>query len=103
MTELDDDLLELVTDFTRAGILKPKHIAKISARHTHAIKPASMVGSDIVALRRRLGVSQAVLAEQLNVRTAMVSRWETGKAKPSGPAMKLLALIAKKGIDAVSL
>ena len=59
-------------------------------------------GPDIVALRQREGISQAVLAIHLNVRTKLISDWERGVKHPSGPSLKLLALIRARGISAVA-
>jgi len=56
----------------------------------------------IAALRRREGVSQGVFAHYLNVRPKLVSEWERGEKKPSGPSLKLLALIKARGIDAIA-
>ena len=61
-----------------------------------------MSGQEILALREREGISQAVLALHLNVRTKLVSDWERGVKHPSGPSLKLLALIRVKGIGAVA-
>ena len=62
----------------------------------------TMTGADILALREREGISQAVLALHLNVRTKLVSDWERGVKHPSGPSLKLLALIRAKGIGAIA-
>ncbi|MBM3648931.1 MAG: DNA-binding transcriptional regulator [Alphaproteobacteria bacterium] len=56
----------------------------------------------IQALRHRTGVSQSVFARVLNVRPGLVSQWERGERKPSGPSLKLLSLIKSKGIQAVT-
>ena len=62
----------------------------------------TMTGADILALREREGISQAVLALHLNVRTKLVGDWERGVKHPSGPSLKLLALIRVKGIGAIA-
>ena len=46
----------------------------------------------IRALRAREHVSQTVFANYLNVTPNLVSKWERGEKRPSGPALKLLAL-----------
>jgi putative transcriptional regulator len=46
-------------------------------------------------------MSQATFALALNVSTILISKWERGEVKPSGPSLKLLALAHKKGIDAI--
>ena len=56
----------------------------------------------IKALRARENVSQTVFANYLNVTPNLVSRWERGEKRPSGPALKLLSLVEKHGIAAVA-
>jgi putative transcriptional regulator len=56
----------------------------------------------IKALREREHVSQTVFANYLNVTPNLVSKWERGEKKPSGPALKLLSLVEKNGIRAVA-
>jgi putative transcriptional regulator len=56
---------------------------------------------DIQALRERAGVSQGVFARVLNVKPGLVSQWERGERRPSGPSLKLLSLIKAKGFEAV--
>lgn len=53
-------------------------------------------------LRIREGASQAVFARYLNVTTGIVSQWERGKKHPRGASLKLLALVARNGLDAVA-
>ncbi len=57
---------------------------------------------EIRALRLREGASQAVFARYLNVTTGLVSQWERGEKSPRGPSLKLLALVAKNGLQAVA-
>lgn len=56
----------------------------------------------IKAIRERERVSQAIFANYLNVTTSLVSKWERGEKRPSGPALKLLALVEKHGLTAVA-
>jgi putative transcriptional regulator len=56
----------------------------------------------IRALRARERVSQTVFANYLNVTPNLVSKWERGEKRPSGPALKLLSLVSKRGITAVA-
>src|SRR5882757_1347959 len=60
------------------------------------IKPAQ-----IRALREREHVSQPVFARYLNVSKNLVSDWERGKRKPGGPALRLLSVIKKHGIETI--
>jgi putative transcriptional regulator len=56
---------------------------------------------EIVQLRKKAGVSQAVFASYLNVTVGLISQWERGEKHPRGPSLKLLSLVQKKGLDAV--
>jgi putative transcriptional regulator len=56
---------------------------------------------EIVQLRKKVGVSQAVFASYLNVTVGLISQWERGEKHPRGPSLKLLSLVQKKGLDAV--
>jgi putative transcriptional regulator len=57
---------------------------------------------EIQKMRENAGVSQAIFARYLNVKTKLVSEWERGEKKPSGPSLKLLALVKVKGLDAIA-
>ena len=61
------------------------------------IKPAQ-----IRALREREKVSQPVFARYLNVSKNLVSDWERGKRKPGGPALRLLSVVRKHGIETIA-
>ena len=43
-----------------------------------------------------------MFARYLNVTTGLVSKWERGDKKPGGASLKLLTLVAKKGLLAVA-
>ena len=62
----------------------------------------TLTPEEIVAVRKREGVSQSVFAHYLNVSVGSVSKWERGDKHPSGPALKLLALVQRKGLAAIS-
>lgn len=57
--------------------------------------------AQIQAMRHALNISQAVLAAVLNTSVSTVRSWEQGDKRPSGPSLKLLNLIDRKGLDAV--
>jgi putative transcriptional regulator len=62
---------------------------------------AELSAREIAALRKREGVSQSVFAQHLNVKPKLISEWERGEKKPSGPSLKLLALVKAKGLEAI--
>ncbi|MDQ4061886.1 MAG: DNA-binding transcriptional regulator [Pseudomonadota bacterium] len=57
---------------------------------------------EIRAIRERERVSQPVFARYLNVSKNLVSEWERGVKRPGGPALRLLTLVQKKGLQAIA-
>lgn len=53
---------------------------------------------DIQRLREANKVSQPVFARYLNTSESTVEKWETGAKRPSGMALKLLAIVQKHGL-----
>ena len=54
---------------------------------------------DIQRLREANRVSQPVFARYLNTSESTVEKWETGAKRPSGMALKLLAIVQKHGLQ----
>ena len=61
-----------------------------------------LTAKEIRQIRMREKASQAVFARYLNVTTGLVSQWERGEKHPRGASLKLLTLVAKKGLQAVA-
>jgi transcriptional regulator with XRE-family HTH domain len=53
----------------------------------------------IVKLRRKQGLSQAQLAEKLNITQGAVSQWEMGLSKPKSEILPELAKVLDCTID----
>ncbi len=65
-------------------------------------EPVPEYDSDrIKDLRNRYRISQAVLASLLNASLSTVCKWEVGDKHPSGPSLKLLNILDRKGLDAL--
>ena len=56
---------------------------------------------DIKRLREALHFTQPVFAHHLHTTASTVRKWEQGETRPSGPALKLLNVIADKGLQAI--
>ena len=54
--------------------------------------------SQIKKIRVSNNVSQPVFARFLNTSASTVEKWETGAKRPSGMALKLLAIVQKHGL-----
>ena len=103
-SRLTKALLETADNMRRAGIMDDMTHAKITLRHlgdkaSAATKPIS--GDEIRSLREQAHMSQAVFARYLNLTVGYVSQLERGAKRPTGPALALLNMIRRKGIEAI--
>lgn len=57
---------------------------------------------EIRNIREREHVSQSVFAHYLNVTTGLISKWERGEKHPAGASLKLLSIVDKKGLSAIT-
>jgi putative transcriptional regulator len=93
------EMHETMTDMHRLGFVDKQTMREFDARcltPTDELAPA-----DIVAMREKAGVSQAVFATALNVTADYVSKIERGTKRPTGSTLKLLSLVRRKGFDAI--
>ena len=51
---------------------------------------------------RNLAEETVLKSDSLNVKAKLVSEWERGEKRPQGPSLKLLALVQKKGLEAIA-
>lgn len=58
--------------------------------------------SEVAKIRRKSKASQAVFGAFLNVGKSTVAAWEQGTKKPSGAAARLLEIVDRKGLDALT-
>ena len=67
------------------------------------LTPVQMLApEEIRQIRQRERISQPVFARYLNVSKNLVSDWERGVKKPGDPALRLLTVIQKKGLEAIA-
>jgi len=86
------------------ALLKAGVISKVTMRDFQAQFPAPVRAfspGDIKALRESLNISQPVFAHHLHTTASTVKKWEQGESRPAGPALKLLNIIADKGLQAI--
>ncbi|CAN5733369.1 DNA-binding transcriptional regulator [soil metagenome] len=91
---------EAAAGLNEAGILSKQSMKEFDALCLTPVEP--LAPEDIRAIRLRENVSQAVFARHLNVTTGLVSQWERGEKRPRGASLKLLTLVARKGLQAVA-
>ena len=65
-------------------------------------EPRTFAAEDIKTIRKKTRMSQAVFAAFLNVGSNTIAQWEQGNRSPSGPSVRLLDVIDRKGIEAIT-
>lgn len=91
---------EMAADMHRMGFIDKRKMKEYDALCLAAV-PAYDAAA-VRALRERYRLSQAVLAAVLNTSLSTVRQWEIGKKHPSGPSLKLLYLLDRKGLEALT-
>jgi putative transcriptional regulator len=104
LSSLTEALLETAADMHSIGLMDDAAYEKITIRHLGP-KPLSVArpisGDEIRVLREKANLSQAAFARFLNLTTGYVSQLERGVKKPTGPALTLLNVIRRKGLEAI--
>ena len=97
VAELDDGLSDKQVAALRSaiGLLRGVRLAVPAVAPPADPPPARHPGATAIAnARRGLGITQAVLAEQLGISRSAVTQWETGRASPRPRTVgKLLSLL----------
>ncbi len=82
-----------------AGLIDLKRFRYYEAETLPALSPFSPTRIKKIRLGQKM--SQPVFAVILNVSVACIKQWERGERKPSGAALRLLDIIARKGVEAI--
>jgi putative transcriptional regulator len=97
---MDKSILEVMhesaKDLHDAGLLNEVTMREFDALCLPPVKIYSAM--QIKRIRLKSKTSQGVFAAYLNTSKSTVQKWEQGVKKPNGPSLKLLNLVADKGI-----
>ena len=94
----------MANDAFSTGTMDPATYEKITIRQlgkARTTTAAPLTGDEIRALREQAKISQAVFAHYLKLTPGYVSQLERGSRLPSGPALVLLNVIRRHGMNAV--
>jgi putative transcriptional regulator len=103
-SRLSEAIVEMAGDQHRIGIMDDATFHKITIRHLGpwALSTAEPIsGEEIRTLRESANLSQAVFARYLNLTAGYVSQLERGVKEPKGPALTLLNVIRRKGLEVI--
>jgi len=96
--------VEDMREITRRGLQKNGLNDRGHARGSDVLcglAVCEMSPQKVRQLREKMHLSQVAFAAVLNTGVSIVQKWEIGEKKPSGPALKLLNLIERKGLEVV--
>jgi len=97
---MDKSILDMVHDSAKdlhdAGVMKETTMREFDALCLPPVEQYS--AAQIKGIRTQVKASQAVFAAYLNTSKSTVQKWEQGAKKPNGPSLKLLNLVAHKGL-----
>jgi putative transcriptional regulator len=85
-SHLSEAILEMAGDQHRVGIMSDTDYRQITIRHLGPKAPAT---------------ARAISARYLNLTPGYVSQLERGVKQPKGPALALLNVIRRKGLEVV--
>lgn len=101
---MDKSILDMVRDSAKdlhgVGVMKDTTLREFDALCLPPVKEYSAL--QIKRIRTREKASQGVFAAYLNTSKSTVQKWEQGAEKPNGPSLKLLNLVAAKGLDVLA-
>ena len=104
MNRVAEAILEMADDQLRLGLIDKTEHEKITIRHM-GVRGLGMSmpisGDEIRSMREQAHMSQAAFARILNLTVGYVSQLERGIRKPTGPALSLLNVIRRKGVEAI--
>jgi len=103
-SRLASELLEMADAQRRLGLMDGPTHQKITARHLGpdplpTAKP--ITAAQVREVREKAHLSQAALARYLNMTAGYIAQLERGATQAKGPALALLNVIRRKGIEAL--
>ncbi len=101
MSKITDNALEAMREYFDVGA-----IDKITLRNFESLcvpeVPAVFTPKDIAKIRKKLSLSQSAMAALFNISKTTIAQWEHGTRKPNAAAKKLLDVVNRKGIAALT-
>lgn len=96
------EIVEISLGLHKIGAISDAELEKTTLRmlgRDALPKVPTLSPIEIVRVREKAGLSQAVMAGYLNVAVNTISQWERGERRPTGAALKLLHVVKRSGID----
>ena len=100
---MDNSILSVMHE-TAKGLHDAGVMTDLTMREFDAMclpKVEEFTPTHITEVRNKYRASQPVFAMYLNVTPSTIKQWEQGKKRPRGSSLKLLNLVARKGLKAL--
>ena len=88
---------ETASDLHRLGFIDMRKMQRYDVLCLQPVPDYN--GAKVKALRTKRQLSQSVFASFLNTSLSTVRKWEIDEKRPSGPSLKLLDLLERKGLE----
>jgi putative transcriptional regulator len=105
LSPVAEAIIEMADGMLRVGIMDKEEHRKITLRHlgkATLFTAEPITGADIRSMRERAELSQAAFARYLNLSPGYIAQLERGAKQPTGPALAILNIIRRKGIEAIT-
>lgn len=99
MSDILDSALEMAQGLQKVGMMDKVTFRQIKTLCVPITK--EYTPEQIKKIREKTNTSRSVFAALLNVGASTVEHWERGLKKPSGPSLRLLDVVERKGIEAL--
>ena len=96
---LFDVIHETAQDLHKLGFINKRTMREYDVLCGEPVTAYS--AEQIRSLRERYRLSQAVMASVLNTSLSTIQKWEIGDKHPSGPSLKLLNILDRKGLETI--
>ena len=104
LSKVSEAILEMAGDQLRSGLMDKASYEKITVRllGAHPLPTAKPISSkEIRKIREKANMSQAAFARTLNLSVGYISQLERGTKQPKGPALALLNVIKRRGVEVI--
>ncbi len=95
-----DTAHEIASDLYEANVIDAVTMREYESLCIPPVRDLS--AQKIKTIRIKEKASQAVFAKYLNTSASTVRQWEQGKKHPRGTSLKLLNMVAKKGLGVLT-
>ena len=97
---IEESIVSTMTDLNKSGL-----VVDITMRNINSLclpDVQEYTPDKIIAIRKKFKLSQAALACIFNISPSTVQKWEQGNKKPTGASKKLLNIMERKGVEALT-